>query len=232
LPAGELPDYSTVYVANGDVRLGQQLASPPYTGFRDAVKLTPLAVQIQTRPGYFPFAKFSSVPLAVTAARDAAKQSNVIDANQRLMIVPNCHVKRLMTRSYTLATGVTVQEVSGIDISNGPLDLTAPIQGNANRRPMVVLAMGAVESALMALNSVGTVPNGALMGANFIVHLRKNVGFGAPLPAGVSDAELALLVRCRANSSGTPAHFHLQITAFADPPGTAAGSEPYPMRPC
>jgi hypothetical protein len=66
------------------------------------------------------------------------------------------------------------------------------------------------------------------MGANLMVHLRKNVGFSAPLPAGVSNAELsALLVRCRANLSGTPAHFHLQITAFADPSGTAAGSEPY-----
>ena len=66
------------------------------------------------------------------------------------------------------------------------------------------------------------------MGTNLMVHLRKNVGFSAPLPAGVSDAELsALLVRCRANLSGTPAHFHLQITAFADPSGTAACSEPY-----
>src|SRR5262249_13113014 len=72
------------------------------------------------------------------------------------------------------------------------------------------------------------VPNGALMGANLMVHLRKNVGFTAPLPAGVSDAELsALLVRCRANLSGTPVHFHLQITSFAVPSGTAAGSEPF-----
>jgi hypothetical protein len=146
----------------------------------------------------------------------------------RLMIVPNCHVKRLTTRSYTLATNVTVQEVSGIDTSNGPIDLTAPIQGNVNRRPIVVLAMGAIESARMALNSVGAVPNGTLMGENLMVHLRKNVGFSAPLPAGVTDADLSvLLVRCRANLSGTPAHFHLQITAFADPSGTASGSEPY-----
>src|SRR5262249_58252750 len=98
----------------------------------------------------------------------------------------------------------------------------------ANRRPMVVLAMGAIESAHVALNSVGTARSGALMGANLMVHLRKNVGFSAPLPAGVSDAELsALLVRCRADLSGTPAHFHLQITSFAVPSGTAAGSEPF-----
>jgi hypothetical protein len=144
------------------------------------------------------------------------------------MIVANCHVKRLITRTYTLATGVTVEEVSGIDTANGPIDLSAPIQGNVNRRPVVVLAMGAIESARMALNSVGAVPNGALMSANLMVRLRKNVGFTAPLPAGVSDAELStLLVRCRANLSGTPVHFHLQITRFAVPSGTAAGSEPF-----
>jgi choline dehydrogenase-like flavoprotein len=229
IPLAELPDYADLYVANGDVRLAQELATPPFAGFRDSVKLdAPLAVQIQTRPGYFPFAKFSSVPLAVTAARDAAKQSKGNDANKRLMIVANCHVKRLLTRTYTLATGVTVEEVSGIDTANGSIDLSAPIQGNVNRKPVVVLAMGAIESARMALNSVGAVPNGALMGANLMVHLRKNVGFTAPLPAGVSDAELsALLVRCRANLSGTPVHFHLQITSFAVPSGTAAGSEPF-----
>ena len=49
----------------------------------------------------------SADPLAVTAARDAAKQSKGNDANKRLMIVANCHVKRLITRTYPLATGVT-----------------------------------------------------------------------------------------------------------------------------
>jgi len=229
IPLAELPDYADAYVANGDVRLGDQIGSPPFAGFRDSVKLdAPLAVQVQTRPGYFPFAKFSSVALAVTAARDAANQSSGKDANKRLMIVPNCHVTRLVTRSYTLATGATVQEVIGIDTANGLIDLSAPIQGNLNRRPVVILAMGAIESARMALNGIGGVPNASLMGANLMVHLRKNVGFQGPLPPGVSDAELsALLVRCRADLAGTPAHFHLQITAFAVPPGARAGSEPY-----
>jgi hypothetical protein len=96
IPLADLPDYVDVYIANGDTRLKQQIASPPFVGFRDSVKLdAPLAVQIQTRPGYFPFAKFSSVPLAITAARDAATQSAANDANKRLMIVGNCHVKRL-----------------------------------------------------------------------------------------------------------------------------------------
>src|SRR5713101_445288 len=60
-----------------------------------------------------------------------------------------------------------------------------------------------------------------------MVHLRKNVSFTAPWPAGlvITDQELsALLVRCRANlSDGTPVHFHLQITASAVPAGATGG---------
>jgi hypothetical protein len=92
---------------------------------------------------------------------------------------------------------------------------------------MVILALGAVESARMALVSVPGVPNGNQMGANFMVHLRKNVSFTAPWPAGLvlKDQELsALLVRCRANlTDGTPVHFHLQITASAVPAGPSGG---------
>jgi choline dehydrogenase-like flavoprotein len=230
IPLANLPDYVSAYIANGDVRLMQQIATPPYTGFRDSVKLdAPLAVQIQTRPGYFPFAKFSGVPLAITAARDAAKQSGGDDRRKRLMIVPNCHVKRLITRTYTLATGATVEEVSGIDTSNGPIDLSGTIAGNPNRRPVVVLAMGAIESARLALNSVGgVVPNAGQMGANLLVHLRKNVPFQAPLPAGITDLELsAMLVRCLVNIGGTPTHFHLQVTACAVPPTMANAQDPF-----
>jgi hypothetical protein len=97
------------------------------------------------------------------------------------------------------------------------------VAGNSNRRPVVILAMGAIESARLALLSVGGVPNSRLMGVNLMVHLRKNVLFSAPMPAGITvkDLELtALLVRCRTTSaSGTPAHFHFQITASAMPPG-------------
>jgi hypothetical protein len=220
VPLTELPDY----IKYAGPRLVQQLASPPYPNFADAIRVdAPLAVQIETRPGFFPFNKFSSVPLAITAARDAAAQSGGSDANKRLMIVPNCHVKRLMTRSYTLATGATVQEVVGIDTSDGPIDLS-----QTGRRPVVVLAMGAIESARMAMVSAGDVPNANLFGTNLLVHLRKNVGFRVPsLPAGLTlkDQELTvLLVRCRTTVNGAPAHFHLQITASAVPPTASPGS--------
>src|SRR5262249_12293296 len=152
----------------------------------------PLAVQAQARPGFFPFNKFSSVPLGITAARQAFGDSGGNDAFKRLIIVPNCHVKSLRTRTYTLGTGATVQEVDGIDTGNGFIDVTAPISGHSNRRPVVGLAMGAIESARLALLSAGGAPNANQIGANFMVHLRKNVTFTAHLPAALAlkDQEL------------------------------------------
>lgn len=229
IPLAELPDYTVEAPDDITDGLQLQLNAPPYPGFVDSLKLdAPLTVQATTRPGFFPFNKFSSVPVGITAARSAVGESGVgNDAFKRLMIVPNCHVMRVRTRTYTLATGATVEEVVGIDTNQGPLDLSSPIDGNVNRRPIVVLAMGAIESARLALLSVPGVPNANQIGANFMVHLRKNVSFTVPLPAGLalSDQELsALLVRCRSNlADGTPVHFHLQITASAVPAGAPGG---------
>jgi Domain of Unknown Function (DUF1080)/GMC oxidoreductase len=222
VPLAELPDYTPFAGA----RLQAQLANPPYVGFAASTKVdAPLGVQIQARPGFFPFNKFSSVPLAITGARDAVSEPGANnDAFKRLMIVPDCHVKSLTTRTYTLATGATVQEVSGIDTSAGPLDLTVPVAGNPNRRPAVVLALGAIESARMALVSAPGVPNSNLFGTNLMVHVRKNAGFTVAVPAGIQlgDGEVsALLVRCRSqinvNNNPTPVHYHFQITASAVP---------------
>jgi hypothetical protein len=72
VPLAELPDY--IQAAPEDVTplLEVQLNNPPYAGFADSIKLdAPLAVQAQTRAGFFPFNKFSSVPLAIAAARAA-----------------------------------------------------------------------------------------------------------------------------------------------------------------
>jgi hypothetical protein len=228
VPLAELPDYTAE--APEDITAGVQfqLSNPPYAGFVDSLRLdAPLSVQATARPGFFPFNKFSSVPLGITGARAAFVESGGNDGLKRLMIVPNCHVKRLTTRTYTLATGVAVQEVIGIDTSSGLIDLSGSIAGNGNRRPVVVLALGAIESARMAFVSVPGIPNGNQLGTNFLVHLRKNVSFTVPLPAGLAltEQELsALLVRGRANlADGTPVHWHLQITASAVPAGAAGG---------
>ena len=238
IPLTELPDY----VAEAPHDQGQHIqdvmsgaVAPPYPGFLDSLRLdAPLAVQILSRPGFFPFNKFSSVPLGITAARRAIgdAKDKVGNSDKRLMIVTDCHVKGLHTRTYTVATGGTVKEVDGIavhskDTGDDFLDLSGTVQNNAQRRPTVVLAMGAIESARMALltDGVASAPNGALVGANLMVHLRKNAQFTVPLPAGLTlnDLELtALLVRCRAKVGGANVHYHFQISASAQPKGAGA----------
>ena len=230
VPLAELPDY--VVEAPDDVTpgLAAQLAAPPYANFQDALKLdAPLTVQAQTKPGFFPFNKFSSVSVGIAAARQAFGESPGNDSTKRLMIVPRCHVKGLRTRTYTLATGAVVQEVDGIDTGSGFIDLSAPVAGNSNRRPVVVLALGAIESARVARLCAGGVPNANQIGSNLMVHVRKNATFTAPIPndpvllAKLTDQELcSFLVRCRANINGTPVHYHFQVTASALPAGAGA----------
>jgi choline dehydrogenase-like flavoprotein len=226
VPLAELPNYPVEAPEDVSPGLQDRLNNPPYPNFIDSLKLdAPLAVQSLSRPGFFPFNKFSSTPLGLTAARQAASESRGNDANKRLMIVPNCHVMGLGTRNYVLGTGATVQEVIGVDTNLGPIDLSGPIMGNASRRPVVILALGAIESARLALLTPGVTaaPNAGLVGANLMVHLRKNAQFTVPLPQTLvlKDLELtALLVRCRATIGATPAHFHFQITASALPKGS------------
>jgi hypothetical protein len=240
VPLNELPDYASEAAEDTGQGIKDILSGavpPPYAGFQDSLRVdAPLAVQILSRPGFFPFNKFSSVPLGITAARRAFgdAKDKVGNTDKRLMIVPDCHVKGLRTRSYTLATGATVQEIDGIfvrskDTGDDFLDLSGAVQGNTQRRPMVILAMGVIESARMALLTPGvaSAPNGGLVGNNLMVHLRKNNQFTVPIPPGLtlSDLELtALLVRCRAKVNGAFAHCHFQISASALPTGSGASS--------
>src|SRR5512142_3211689 len=65
----------------------------------DIFKLeAPLAVQASSpRPGFFPFNKFSDLPLLIRAARSSFNESGGDDVKRRLMVVPQCHVMRLNT---------------------------------------------------------------------------------------------------------------------------------------
>lgn len=241
VPINELPDYATEApedMGQGIKDILSGSVPQPYPGFKDSLRVdAPLAVQILSRPGFFPFNKFSSVPLGIAAARRAFGDATdkLGNSDKRLMIVSDCHVKGLRTRSYTVATGVTVQEVDGIfvrskDTGDDFLDLGGAVQGNAQRRPMVVLAMGAIESARVALLTPGVASslNSGIVGNNLMVHLRKNSAFTVAIPAAMpslTDLELtALLVRCRTKVNGAFVHYHFQISASALPQGSGAGS--------
>ena len=164
----------------------------------------PLAVQSRTRAGFFPMNKFSSIPLLIKAEREAQQESGNDDVKKRLMVVPNCHVKRLRTGN---------GRVTMVETNLGDLPLAANTK--------VIIAMGTIESTRLALNSFQELPNYALIGQNLMAHLRSNLTIRIPRTAlqGLDPAlkELqasALFVKGRLkHADNTEGYFHLQITA-------------------
>ena len=157
----------------------------------------PLAViSSAQRAGTYPTNKFSAIQLLMDSARRAWEEHKD-DAKKRLMIVPNCTVRELV---------VTGGKVTAIRTSMG--DIGVPANG------AVVLALGTIESARLALVSNFPNPHG-LIGCNLMGHLRSNFTFRFPrknlgIPADRLYAS-ALFVK------GKSPHgfFHLQITASA-----------------
>ena len=162
------------------------------------------------------------VPLLTKAARTAASNSNGNDAVKEFMILPDAHVLSLRT----VPTAAGTWRVTGIDTSQGPIDL-AP--GGT-----VVIALGTIENARLALASFeGTgLPTLPLIGKNLIAHLRSNLVIRVPRAAisGLSAAanELqtaALFVKGRATRQNGDliGRFHLQISASGG--GNTVGAE-------
>lgn len=173
-------------------------------GQEDLYKVeAPLAVQSNiSRSGFYPFNKFSTAPLLIKAARAAQAEANNDDVKKRLMVVPNCAVKRLVKSG---------DRVTEVQTSQGNI----PVPANG----VVVIALGTIESARLALNSFQGIPNYNQIGQNLMAHLRSNLDIRIPreaLPPGIAQ-ELqasALFVKGRhQHSDGTLGHFHLQITA-------------------
>ena len=169
----------------------------------------PLAVQARPpRAGFFPFNKFSSMPLVMQASRTAQGQSGGDDARKRLMVVPDCHVTRLITDG-----SGPIRRVVAVETNRG----LVPVPEEA----VVVIALGTIESARLALLSLPGLPGADRIGANLIGHLRSNLTIRLPRAAinGLNPAvrELqasALFVKGRhAHADGLFGHFHLQITA-------------------
>lgn len=178
----------------------------------DLLKLeAPLAVEGRApRAGFFPFNKFSALPLLIKAARAAQSESNGDDIRKRLMVVPNCHVTRLIT-----VKDGTSWRVTGVETNLGFI----PVPPNGK----VFLALGTIESTRLALISFKGLgmPNEGLIGKNFMAHLRSNLDIRIPrtaltaLPATVQELQTsALFVKGRfQHGDGSFGHFHLQITA-------------------
>jgi choline dehydrogenase-like flavoprotein len=209
LPLAALPDHPGVPTGTVPKReelldlLGLTESTRSEQDLRNLLKLeAPLAVQSQTRSGFFPFNKFSALPLLIKASRAAWAESNGDDVKKRLMVVPHCHVTRLVT-----ANG----QVTAVETNQG--SITVPTSG------VVVIAPGTIESTRLALLSFEGIPNYGLIGRNLMAHLRSNltVRFSRDvLPIAPAIKELqasALFVKGRHAANGAVGHFHLQITA-------------------
>jgi len=179
-------------------------------GQEDLFKLeAPLAVQASTpRSGFFPFNKFSSVPLLTGAARRSSFESGGDDSRKRLMAVPTCHVIRLVTDGSS-----PVRRVIGVATNAG----LVPVP----EETAVVIAVGTIESARLALGSLPGLPGAERIGANLLAHLRSNLTIRIPrtalptLAPTIKELQAsALFVKGRhSHADGKFGHFHLQITA-------------------
>jgi choline dehydrogenase-like flavoprotein len=191
--------------------VGQPALDALEQDMRDQLKLeAPLAVQAQPEhAGFFPINKFSTVPLLIKAARGAQRDANGDDVRKRVMVVPRCHVTRLTVVNDPIVPGG--RRVDGVLTERGRV----PVSPDAN----VIIALGTIESARLALLSFG---EDGRIGTNLIAHLRSNVGLrvpraalGALLPAAVRALQTsALFLKGRHTfADGTFGHFHFQITA-------------------
>jgi hypothetical protein len=210
IPLSELPDYLS------GAKIAPMLGGVPVNS--ESLRLdAPYAVQSTTRSGFFPFNKFSSVPLLISAAREAADDSQKTDnqilnnSRRQVMVVPNCHIKRL----YTLPVGGDglLKRVVAVETNQGTIEVA--------HNAVVVFALAAIESTRLALDSFPGIRSYDQIGKNLMVHLRTNTQFRVrrdhPIFNGFKWEQLevsGIQIRGRVNhSDGTQGHFHLQVAA-------------------
>jgi hypothetical protein len=193
----------------------------------------PLAVQSSSpRAGFFPFNKFSTVPLIVRCAREAQFEVERLlddraelgesperegdDAKKRYMVVPNLEVTRLEA---TPATAGPIRVTRVHARRRSPDGTTSEVQFEVADGANVIVALGTIESARLVLNSFPDLPRRELVGANLMAHLRSNVVMRIPrasLPPGLpQELQASALFAKGAHrfDDGTLVYFHLQITA-------------------
>lgn len=193
----------------------------------------PLAVQSKSpRAGFFPFNKFSTVPLIVRCAREAQFEIERLlddraelgesperegdDVKKRYMMVPHFRVTRLETTP-TGSGPVRVTRLLGTrqEMGGGETDVAIDVKAGAN----VVIALGTIESTRLVLNSFPHLPGRASVGQNLMGHLRSNVVIRIPrtslpgtLPRELQSSAL-LLKGVHTFADDSRGYFHLQITS-------------------
>ena len=106
----------------------------------------PLAVQAQPpHAGFFPFNKFSSLPLLIESSRAAQFETGGDDTRKRLMVVPDCHVTRLITDG-----SGPIRRVIAVETNRGVVQVP--------EEAVVVLALGTIENGRIALVSLPGLP--------------------------------------------------------------------------
>ncbi len=193
----------------------------------------PLAVQSKSpRPGFFPFNKFSAVPLIVRSAREAHFEVEKLlddrtelgenparegdDVKKRYMVVPHVRVSRLETAPGSGGeVRVTKIHARRRESDGSETDIQFPVRDGAN----VVVALGTIESVRLVLNSFSNLPRQDLVGANLMAHLRSNVVIRIPrssLPPGLPQelqASAMFMKGAHKMTNGSTGYFHLQITS-------------------
>jgi choline dehydrogenase-like flavoprotein len=194
-----------------DALLARAQAVRPYVAGLTTVEPPPLAVLGRgPASGLFTLNKYSSLPLLISAIRDAIGEVSGDDKRRRLFLVPKARVAKLHT------SGGIVRRIEVFVNGEQRFLEIAP-------RCVVVLALGSIESTRLALESFPTTPNPAheKMGRNLSVHMRSTTtaqirrsALETPrkrLPVALQTA--ALLVRGETGDG----NFHLQVTAADDP---------------
>src|SRR6266700_5548823 len=101
------------------------------------------------------------------AARTAGSESGGDDVKKRMMIVPNCHVTRLITGRTPGGLNVLA-----IGTNQGIIPVQAPAP--------VVIACGTIESTRLVMLALDGEPVPSLAGHNLLAHLRSNLTIRIP----------------------------------------------------
>ncbi|WP_207482263.1 family 16 glycoside hydrolase [Arenibaculum pallidiluteum] len=178
----------------------------------DEIRPAPIAIQADSpASGLFSFDKFSSLPVLTEAIREDVGRSGNSDQRRRLFLVPNARALTLLT-----APSGSGHRVTGIVLWDGRARRTVEVPESCN----VVLALSAIESTRLALESFGGIaPLGSLMGRNLMAHVRNNATARIRRRA-IGVPQMDILQTSAFHIAGTASnggHFHLQFYAGFQP---------------